>query len=247
MTSPVIVDVFSNDLNGHPDIPALVTQGLPFAGVCLKATEGTYYPSTNALAAWFRTYWPKARDAGGDRVGKTWFRWAYHYYRVGEDPIKQADFYLKLVESAGGFKPGDLPPMIDVETAENPPNGPASQVVDEVSRLAGIFEAKLGRKPILYAGSYIRDLKIVSHMGCAYLITAAYGSDLPGGLYRGMGWSLDLLLGWQYQGTEAYTGPINYPRDCALGKGPLDLTAVTIGNGQTQEQQLAILASYAIA
>jgi len=238
VTSPVFVDAYALDDGGHLDIDALVAAGLPWAGIGLKATEGLYYPKD---PSWFHSYWPKARSAAGARYGQTFFRFAYHYFRTDEDAVKQADFALGLVDSAGGWAEGDLRLVVDVESAEQPVGVMAQQVIDGVSAFAERVKTRHGQAPILYAGSYLRDLKITDHMGCAYLITAAYGATLPASLYESMGWDLAELLGWQYCSTDAYTGPANYPRQCPLGPGPLDLTALTIANGSTPEQQLAWL------
>lgn len=238
MTSPVFADVYALDLNGQPDIPALVSAGLPWAGIGLKATEGIYYPSTSQ-AAWFQKYWPLAKSAAGTRYGQDWFRWCYHYLRIDQDPVQQAEFYLRLVQSAGGWADGDLWPVVDVETSQNPATGPASKVIDVTSKWAARVTSATGRRPVLYAGSYIRDLGITDHMGCQLLWTACYSSTLPSSIYTSMGWQLSSLFAWQYQGTEAYSGPAGYPRQSPVGTGPVDLSAVTIANGSTPDQQLA--------
>jgi GH25 family lysozyme M1 (1,4-beta-N-acetylmuramidase) len=238
---PVIPDLYALDLGGKPDIAALVKAGAPWAGLGLKATQGLGYPIGKARQEWFKTYWPLSRSLAGTRYGVDWFRYAYHYLDVNSDGAIQADFFLALVEAAGGWGPGDLWPVVDVETSGNPPAGPASKVIDTTTKFADRIFAKLGKRPVLYAGSYLRDLGITSHMGCQYLITACYGATLPSRLYTSMGWPLDKLLGWQYCSTEAFTGPVNYPRVCPLGRTAVDLTAITICDGSTPEQQLAWL------
>lgn len=245
MISLVLVDIYANDFNGRPNITALVSAGRPWCGLGFKISEGTYYPDpTRGQLDWLTKYWEQARIAAGPRFGVDFFRWGYQYFRVEEDAIEQGELYLKTVEAAGGFKRGDMIPMIDVETAENPPHGPPQRVIDGVTELADFFNAKLGCRPLLYAGSYIRDLSIRDHMGCAFLSTAAYGSSLPEHLYTDMGWTLEQLFDWQYQGTESYTGPIHYPRICPIGAGPADLSAVTICNGKTTDEQLAFIRQY---
>lgn len=233
--SPIFADVYENDLNGNPNIQAYVDAGLPWAGIGLKATEGTYYPRN---PNWFQKHYPLVKNLAGARWGQTFFRWSYHYFRVDEDPVKQADFYMGLVESSGGFDIGDLRPVVDVESSEQPAHASPQQVIDGVSAFAARIKSRHGKAPILYGGSYLRDLMITDHMGCAYLITADYNSSLPAFIYTQMGWPLDKLLGWQFQGTGNWSGPPSYPRVCPLGAGPLDLTAVTIANGSTPEQQL---------
>lgn len=242
MTSPILADVYANDVGGKPNITALASAGRPWIGVGLKVSEGTYYPSPTQ-AQWLNDHWQVARTAAGVRYGDDWFRWGYHYYRAGENSAKQGELYLKTVENAGGWGPGDLRPMIDVETAENA-GATATQVVDEVTELADYLFAQCGVRPLLYAGSFIRDLGIVGQMGCKYLSTACYGSVLPSDLYTKMGWMRSELFDWQYQGTDGWSGPAGYQRLCPLGAGPLDLSVVTLGDTGTFDDQLAAIRQY---
>lgn len=238
--SPVFVDVYPPDDYGHPNLEALVQAGLPWAGIGLKGTEGVYYPANNTKALeWFQKYWPLAETLAGDRYGVNFFRWTYHYFRVDEDPIKQADLILGLVDSCGGWGLGDLPPVVDVETAEQPASATNQQIIDGVTAFSQRIEAQFGSKPILYAGSYLRGREIRDHLGCQLLITAAYGSVLPSELYTSMGWDLESLLGWQYCGTSKFTGPKNYPQKSPLGELPNDLTAITIPG--SPDDQIAFL------
>ena len=237
--SPVIVDIYALDDGGHPTVSALVNAGMPWAGLTLKVSEGTYYPSLKQ-SAWIKTYWPLTRTLAerAHRYGQNFFRGAYHYFRVQESALEQVELFLKTIDDAGGWGPGDLLPMVDLESSENPPVIAPQLVIDQVSKFSELMEQLHGRRPILYAGSYVRDLGIKSHMGASYLWTAAYGSTLPAHLYLDMGWRLDELLAWQMQGTEFYSGPAGYPRQCPIGPGPNDLSAITIDNGATPDEQL---------
>src|SRR5437899_12494659 len=114
MTSPILVDVYSGDLNGKPNITALASAGRPWCGLGLKVSEGTYYPD-QSQAKWIDDHWQVARTAAGIRYGQDWFRYGYHYLRIGEDITKQVELFLKTIDTAGGWGPGDLIPMVDVE------------------------------------------------------------------------------------------------------------------------------------
>ena len=240
MTSPVLGDIYSLDLHGNPDIQTLVDAGYPWCGLGLKATEGTYYPQD---PSWFQKFWPLTKSIAikANRYGQDFFRYAYHYFRVDEDAIRQAELFLGLIDSAGGWDIGDLRAMVDVETAEQPSGISNQQIIDGVTTFARHIAERTGRAPIGYWGSYIRDRKITDQMGCAYLVTAAYGSTLPSYLYTDMGWPLEKLLGWQYMEAGTPTGPKGYPQVSPMGS--IDLTAVTICNGATSDEQLEWLRS----
>jgi GH25 family lysozyme M1 (1,4-beta-N-acetylmuramidase) len=231
MSDPVFVDLYAGDLNGHPNIDALVKAGDPWHGVVLKATEGVYYPSGVTAKDWFLAHWLPARILAGDRYGVDWFRGAYHYLRIDEDPKRQADLYLSLIQQAGGWGPGDLWPIVDVESAGNPVHASAQQVIDVTSKWAAEIHAVTGKSPILYGGSYIRDRQIKDPMGCQMVWVADYSSTLPSHIYTDMGWPLQKLFAWQYQGTEGFSGPKNYPRLTPFSSLPLDLSAMTMPGG----------------
>lgn len=75
-----------------------------FRGVIIKCSQ---YSSTKFHS--FDSYAERA-SAAGLAVG------AYHFCSCDSDPVAQAEFFLK---SAGGvgLKPGDIPPMMDLEFA----------------------------------------------------------------------------------------------------------------------------------
>ena len=68
---PLCVDIYEDDLGGHPDIAKLVAAGPPWHVLAMKASEGLYYPNPNAFGPrsieWFRRVWNQARDLAGDR------------------------------------------------------------------------------------------------------------------------------------------------------------------------------------
>lgn len=209
---PLIVDAYEGDFGGSPNIGALVEAGSPWHGIIFKATEGTYYPYTTAQRDWLCRNWLPARILPGVRynapVGSpdVWFRGAYHYLRVDQDAIKQADNFLKLIELAGGWGPGDLWPMVDVESAENPAHASAQQIIDSVELWASKITTAIGRTPMLYGNVYLWERGVKSHMNCGTLTVARYAKDLPEDTYHRIGWQLaepaamPTLWGWQYSG-----------------------------------------------
>ncbi len=226
---PLGCDLYALDDNGNPNIDAFVEAGPPWHVLTFKATEGTYYPGSAKRQEWFLQHWLPARIKMGVRYGVDLWRQCYHYFRVDEDALVQANNCLELVEEAGGFGPGDLPVMVDVENAENPPNAPNSQIIDGLSLFASRIITATGRAPILYAGAYIRDKKITDHMSCQAVHVAEYSSELSPHIYKDMGW--DFPIAWQFEGTDGYSGPTGYPRVAPVGSGPADISAYIVNGG----------------
>jgi len=256
---PLIVDLYAGDFGGQPDLAKLVAAGYPWCGVILKATEGTYYPSAHQ-EDWFLSHWLPARELALERYGAAigsyyvkpamtdadqsmgqrivpWYRGAYHYLRVDEDPIIQADHFLTLVERAGGWGPGDLWPMLDVEAADNPPAASSSaQIQDAVSRWASKVTAALGRSVMLYGNVYLAEAGITSHMNCGLLTVARYSPTLPPDTYQRIGWQLEsaipTLWGWQYSGDPDGGSLHGYPTKCPLSATEnADIIAAIVAGG----------------
>lgn len=223
MTSPLIVDTYAGDLDGKTDIAKLVAAGPPWHGYMAKATQGNYYSG----GSWFKEHWPKAKDLAGDRYGKDWFRACYHYFDIRIDAKLQADYYLKAVESAGGWSYGDLWPVVDVERAGQ--RGPISAqlVIDRVTQWTQIVHAATGQRVILYGGSFLRELGVRDHMGCSLAWVARYTETLPVGTYSSIGWDLEHLFAWQ--GVGDGVGKWKLPTVAPIGK--VDISAVTIDGG----------------
>jgi GH25 family lysozyme M1 (1,4-beta-N-acetylmuramidase) len=196
-------DLYLYDANGHPDWTELSYDPRYF-GAILKALEGISYPKG---APWFAAQWPSLRKAGGDRYGKTWFRGAYHYLLMNDDGAKQAEAYLATIEAAGGWGPGDLPPIVDVERGqEGSSNHGASkqQVIDVTTAWAETIRSALGGTVLLYGRGAMRDLGITEHMGCDYLWAPQYNHQLDS--TASIGWATELVKLWQYtDGTTTFT------------------------------------------
>jgi GH25 family lysozyme M1 (1,4-beta-N-acetylmuramidase) len=110
-----------------------------------KASEGT------AIAdAAFPSHWPAIRAAGITRG-------AYHYFKGTVDGVAQANHYLNVIASRGGFQIGDLPAAVDVEHNPNPVfSSLTGNVASDLARLRATLnqlEAQTGRKPIIYTNN----------------------------------------------------------------------------------------------
>jgi uncharacterized protein (TIGR03382 family) len=116
------------------DWPTAKAAGISFAFV--RVSDGLDFPDTK-----FSTYWPGAQAAGV-------LRGAYQYFEPDQDPIQQADMLLSAMGSA---MPGDLPPVLDLETADGLST---TAVTAAVQSWVGEVQAAIGRPPIIYAGLY---------------------------------------------------------------------------------------------
>jgi GH25 family lysozyme M1 (1,4-beta-N-acetylmuramidase) len=228
MTDPLIVDIYSGDLNGQPDIPKLIAAGEPWDGLIMKVSEGARWDS----GEWLNRCW-KAAHAATDRLGKSWFVGGYVYVRFMDQPLAQVDRYMGAIQRAGGWLPTDMPAIVDVERADNP-DCSAQQIVDCVSAVAMHLKARTGKPVILYGGSLMADKGITSRMGCEKLWVARYAATLPEYVVTRIGWSEEDLLLWQYDGDgEGYLK--GYPTTSPIGK--VDLSAICWPAGLAWLQQ----------
>ncbi|MCA9635975.1 MAG: hypothetical protein KC420_08100, partial [Myxococcales bacterium] len=102
----------------------------------IRASDGTGYIDDK-----FEGNWSGALQ-NGLIVG------AYQYFRPSQDPIAQANF---LLDHTGPLQPGDLPPMIDVESQDLVGK---PQYVDAVRAWLDHVEGATGVKPFIYTGYY---------------------------------------------------------------------------------------------
>ena len=116
------------DLSHHNSINFTALKNGGYVFVILKATEGENYTDPT-----FRVRWSAAKSAG-------LVRGAYHYYKPGQDPIKQANHFCDKV----ALLPGDLKLVLDVEEA-----GP--DLAQHVWDCAVEIKRRTGRLPIIYA------------------------------------------------------------------------------------------------
>ena len=166
-----------------------------------KATEGLTWRSKV-----FPARWKAMQDAG-------LVRGAYHFARPqpGRSGRDEAEFFLSVVDDAGGFRPGDLRPVLDLEAYGPTPLG-AAQTLRWAHEFAREVKEHVGRLPIIYTGAFWRDAmgNPDSGLGC-HLWLAAYVNDptpfVPRA-WRATGWSI-----WQH--TSSGTCP-GIPGRCDL-------------------------------
>lgn len=136
-------------------------------------------------------------------------RGAYQYFRPGQDAAAQANL---MVDKLGRLGPGDLPAVIDVETADG--QSPAT-VRQKVRTWLQIVEEGTGKRPMIYTAAYFwRDSVGDTELGDYPLWIANYGADCP---LTPDGW--DKWTMWQYcDGNPDYcSNGVGFDRDVFNG------------------------------
>jgi len=118
---------------GTIDWDAVSDDGIVFAFI--RAADGLFEDPK------FEENWGEAR-----RVGI--IRGAYQYFRPGIDATEQANLLLRKI---GRLRPGDLPPVLDVETTDGE-NSEA--IVAGIRTWINAVEARTGRRPLIYTAKY---------------------------------------------------------------------------------------------
>jgi lysozyme len=141
---------------GTIDWQSVAESGIAFAFI--KATQGT----TN-FDPHFQANWSGAKAAEV-------LRGAYHFYEPGVDPHQQAVTFLSAVQP----EPGELPPVLDVETP-----GQASEIISGIEVWLSTVEHAIGKIPILYTSPGFWSGLGVSSFGRYPLWIAEYGVSAP--------------------------------------------------------------------
>ncbi|MDO4763908.1 MAG: GH25 family lysozyme [Flavobacteriaceae bacterium] len=105
---------------------------IPLEFIVLRATMGERGKDQN-----FHYFWKKAKE-------RQLIRGAYHFYRPDEEPILQAQSFLKQVN----LQSGDLLPVLDIEKL--PKRKSQQQYLADVKTWLNIVEKAYGKKPIIY-------------------------------------------------------------------------------------------------
>lgn len=95
-------------------------------------------------------------------------RGAYHYYRPDEDPIDQAQNFIKHVQLA----PKDLPPILDVE--KSPKNLSRDEFIKNIQTWIDLVTKHYKVKPILYSGQNFHENYLSEHFPDYILWIANY-------------------------------------------------------------------------
>lgn len=112
-------------------VKEMQVEGISLSFVFIKATEGIA-----GVDEKFRRNWTQAKK-------QNIVRGAYHFFVAGKSGRLQAENFIKTVS----LKPGDLPPVLDIEQTYGTER---KALQDELSVWIRIVEAKYGVKPIIY-------------------------------------------------------------------------------------------------
>jgi lysozyme len=191
--SPVPPDLRGIDVSGHH--PSVDWAKVAASGIVLaycKATEGLTYRSPLYFAQM-----NGARQAGL-RVA------AFHYFHPGDDPVQQAEFFLK----AAGTNAAWLPHALDLEVTDG---APAPAVLAGAARWLEVVSAAIRQPAMIYVSpAFWRGLGDPRNFHQHPLWVADYAAQpsLPGG------WPTYAM--WQFTDAGTVDGI----------PGPVDLNAV---------------------
>jgi GH25 family lysozyme M1 (1,4-beta-N-acetylmuramidase)/alpha-tubulin suppressor-like RCC1 family protein len=160
--------------SGRVDWSAAATHGHRFA--LTMATAGDDFRDP-----FFAGHWERMRQAG-------LIRGAYHFFVAADDPEAQAHAFLSHVI----FEPGDLAPVVDVETLGGEP---VADLPERLRTFLDTVERTVGVKPILYTGPTFWRSHMNDQFGAYPLWIAEYdvaAPTVPAGWDR---WHL-----WQWRG-----------------------------------------------
>ncbi len=152
-----IVGIDISRYQGKIDFQKVKAAGISF--IFIRATDGITYQDAN-----YETNVSLAR-ATDITVG------AYHFYETNDDPIAQLGNFTQTVI----LKPGDLPPVVDIERLHNQDNVDLSENIKTF--LKGL-EIHYGVRPIIYTGLRFSN-KYLTGFGNYPLWLAEYGRHEP--------------------------------------------------------------------
>lgn len=128
-----------------------------------RVSDGIDHPDSK-----FAQNWPAMKAAGI-------VRGAYQFFRPAKDVDAQVNLLVTKIAAAGGLEPGDLPPVLDLESDGGLP---ASTVIARAKAWLAKVEAAYGMKPIVYTAAFMSSI-IGNHFADYPLWVANYGATCP--------------------------------------------------------------------
>lgn len=153
----------------------------------VKATEGEAFQDT-----FFCKNWDKMAENGLKRG-------AYHFFRPKTDAEKQAWNFLSLVE----MMPGDLPPVLDIETTDGLPH---AVLLEKIRTWLRLVETHGHARPIIYSNYNFYERWLAGHFQEYPIWIARYAADRPELSFK-KAWAF-----WQY-GSNGRLAGVDGPVD----------------------------------
>lgn len=148
---------------GEIEWPRVASSDVAFCFI--KATEGSSY-----VDPYFQANWSGSAAAGLSRG-------AYHFGRASNDAIAQAQLFYNTVTADGALGPGDLPPVLDLETLDGQP---PVEVLQWTLAFLAKADALFGRRTVVYTGAgfwqSLQDLPGCEVLASRPLWLAAYSA-----------------------------------------------------------------------
>lgn len=167
--------------DGDIDWPGLKKTDIRF--LFIKATQGTEYVDPK-----FKENWSSAKHY-------EFYRGAYHFYQPNEDPKKQAEHFLSVVQN----EKGDIIPTLDIEIAHGVSR---EKLTEDVGIWIKTVQEALGRPPMIYTDKAFWDKSIDrSFSHCPLWIAEWETGHDP---YLPRGWKQWVF--WQYSATGSVNG-----------------------------------------
>lgn len=153
-TAPEAAYVYGIDISKYQgdEIDFLDKKQDSITFVICKATQGLTITDPD-----FANNWNTIRSKG-------FLRGAYHFYQTQDDPEKQAQFFLSVVDS---FASQNFPPIIDFEEASISSSLTTAQIQNNLLAFLKAVEQGSGRRPIIYTDN---------NTGNRYLTTDAFAN-----------------------------------------------------------------------
>lgn len=178
-----------------PEIATIDVNGNKINFAFIKATEGITRQDMH-----FKKNWEKCHEAG-------LIRGAYHFYYPTRDAKKQAENFINQVT----LKPGDLPPVLDIELSKGKSK---DEIVKGCKEWCEIIEAHYGVKPIFYTNPTFYDKYLKEDFEDYPLWIAHYYKEVPKMHHRE--W-----IFWQHSDCATIKG-IDKPVDLNVFKGDME-------------------------
>lgn len=191
--------------SGEVDWLQIENEGYTF--VYLKASEGVDDPDPLFAQHWRAL---ESRDL---------LRGAYHFYVTEDDPEAQAKLFLSQVVD---LKPGDLPPVVDIEVLGHGTTGDLSR---RLQRFLDIVEDELGVTPVIYTTAKFWNQHFDPTFGRYPLWVAEYEVDEPNVPNGWESWHV-----WQFQGDAEIPG-VQKGADRSRLHPDVDLESLLVGAG----------------